>query len=409
MAAFDFFEAFSGGPALAIAGTAVVLLSGGLVLRRQRRADAGKAKRMAAAMEPSKRQSSLPVEVEDPDKAERRAVAQFVAGMMVADEWTAIADKLASWEAELTTTPVGQRFHDIGATVALSGLQNLIDEAPRETLEDLIEAETELAHFMDTYTGARDNHILSLLAARAHLIIGDACRANHWPEDQHKDAWRKMAHHFVKAGEILADFDALTHMSPLLAEAHYLQALGSPAGAHKLPELFETWIDLDPANPAIYEAHADYLSDPDNVSDDDIRRLAEEASARTEDSLGFGGYALFFLPLLDARDGARDLLDAELFASALMDLASISANQAEANWAAGRLAAEMQASGDDRAKVLRDTLFMLIESHISVIYPRLWPVDREEVEALVAEADVLPGLLKEAGLDKVSTKFAAAA
>ena len=407
MAAFDIFEAFSNGPALAIAATAAVLLSGAIVLRRQRRSDADKASRMAKAME-NKPKVTLPVEVEDPDKAERRAVAQFVAGMMVADEWTAIGDQLAAWEAELATTPAGQRFHDIGATVALSGLQNLIDEAPRDTLADLIEAETELAHFMDTYTGARDNHVLSLLAARAHLILGEACRADHWPDEQRKDAWRKMAHHFVKAGEILADFDALTQMSPLLAEAQYMQALGSPAGAHKLPELFNAWIDLDPANPAIYAAHARYLSDPENVSDDDIRQLADEATVRTEDSLGFGGYALFFLPLLDIREGARNLLDAELFASALMDLASISANQAEANWAAGRLAAEMKASDEGTAQVLRDTLFMLIESHVSVIYPRLWPIDQEEVEALVAEADILPGLLKDAGFAKPS-KYAAAA
>lgn len=407
MAAFDFFEAFSSGPALATAGAAAVLLSGGLTLRSQRRAAAKKAARTASPLE-LKPNSTLPVEIEDPDKAERRAVAQFVAGMMIADEWTAIGDQLTAWEAELATTPAGQRFHDIGATVALSGLQNLIDEAPRDALADLIEAETELAHFMDTYTGARDNHVLSLLAARAHLIVGEACRADHWPDDQRKEAWRKMAHHFVKAGEILADFDALTQMSPLLAEAQYLQALGSPAGAHKLPELFDAWIDLDPANPAIYEAHARYLSDPEVVSDDDIRRLAEEATVRTEDSLGFGGYALFFLPLLDAREGARELLDAELFASALMDLASISANQAEANWAAGRLAAEMKAADADTAQILRDTLFMLIESHVTVIYPRLWPMDQDEVEALVAEADVLPGLLKEAGFDKAS-RYAAAA
>ncbi|MEP6321768.1 MAG: hypothetical protein ABJ074_15345, partial [Paracoccaceae bacterium] len=310
---------------------------------------------------------------------------------------------------DLATTPAGQRFHDIGAKVALSGLQNLIDEAPRDKLADLIEAEGELSHFMDTYHGARDNHVLSLLAARAHLLLGEASRADHWPDAERKDAWRKMAHHFVKAGEILADFDALTQMSPLLAEAQYLQALGSPGGAHKLPELFEAWIDLDPANPGIYEAHATYLADTDAVSDEDILRLADEASARTEDSLGFGGYALFFLPLLTTREGARDLVDIELFGSAMMDLASISANQAEANWAAGRLAAEMEASSEDQALVLRDTLFMLIQSSISVIYPRLWPIDQEEVEALIAEADVLPELLSEAGFSTSSNKYAAAA
>ena len=409
MAAFDILNGIASGPVLAVSVAGLVLLSGGLTLRRQRLNRTGTSKHSVRKITPKMTEPSLPVETNDPDRTERRAVAQYIAGLMVADEWTAIADQLSEWEADLATTPVGQRFHDIGTKVALSGMQNLIDEAPRDKLADLVDAETELAHFIDTYNGARDNHVLSLLAARAHLILGQACRADHWPEEERKDAWRKMAHHYVKAGEILAEFDALSHMSPLLAEAQYLQAKGSPGAAHRLPELFEAWINLDPANPSIYATHAAYLSDTEAVSDDDIIRMGEEAAARTEDSLGFGGYALFMLPLLTKRDGARDIVDIELFGSAMIDLASISANQAEANWAAGCLAAEMRASNEQQAQVLRDTLFMLIESHVSVIYPRLWPMDQEEVEALVAEADVLPGLLSEAGFESGSKKYAAAA
>ncbi len=408
MTAFEYLQSFATGPMLALGVAAIVLLSGGLTMRRQRLRGA-KSERAVKKIIPVMPKVSLPIETDDPDRTERRAVAQYIAGLMVADEWTAIGDQLVDWEAELATSPAGQRFHDIGSKVALSGLQNLIDEAPRETLADLAEAETELAHFMDTYRGARDNHVLSLLAARAQLIIGEACRADHWPDEARKDAWRKMAHHYVKAGEILSDFDALTQMSPLLAEAQYLQALGSPGSAHKLPELFETWIDLDPANPAIYEAHADYLSDPENVSDDELRELAEQASARTEDSIGFGGYALFFLPLMDMREGVRDLVDIELFGSAMMDLASISANQEEANWAAGRLAAQLEGSNAEQELVLRDTLYMLIQSHISVIYPRLWPMPQEEVEVFVGQAGELPELLADAGYAGNSDKYAAAA
>lgn len=410
MAALEFInQALSNRLGISIAAAAAVLLSGGFALRHQRRTESGKVRRMADAMSPNMAKTALPIETNDPDRAERRAVAKYIAGLMVADEWTAIGDQLAQWESELATTPAGQRFHDIGATVALSGLQNLIDESARDTLLDLADAETELAHFMDTYRGARDHHVLALLAARAHLIIGEACRADHWPDVHRKDAWRKMAHHYVMAGEILAGFDALTQMSPLLAEAQYLQAFGSPGGAHRLQELFEAWINLDPANPAIYAKHAAHLTNTETFSDSDIRTLAEEASARTEDSLGFGGYALFFLPLLDTREGARDLLDAELFASALLDLASISANQAEANWAAGRLAAEMNASSEPRAQVFRDTIYMMIEGHVTVIYPSLWPMEQDAVEELVAQADVLPSLLANAGFNSTSIRFAAAA
>ena len=333
---------------------------------------------------------TLPVVSDDPDLAERASVAQYIAKLMLADEWTEIAQQVSHWENQLAATPSGARYHDIAADVALSGLQSLIDEAPRQSLADLREAEIELGHFIDTYQRATDSHILALLAARAHLAIGDACRADQWPEALKRQAWRHMARHYVDAGEILRNYDPLAHMSPLLAEARYLQALGSPAGSHRLPKLFENWIDLDPANPAIYDKHAEHLADPDVVSDEAILTEADRALDRTEETLGFGGYALFFQPLLKLRDGARHLLDADLFASAMLDLASMEASQAEVNQAANALAVEVRADPNQNL-ALSDTLYLMIQSHMEVIYPRLWTLPQDDVQALVKEAaEVIP-------------------
>ncbi len=327
----------------------------------------------------------LPVEREDPDLVERIAVSRYIADLMLADEWTEVGTQMAEWEDRLASAPGGARFHDVAADVALSGLQSLIDKAPHDRLDDLDEAEIEVGHFVDTYQRNTDNHVLAALAARAHLALGDACRADHWPEKLQKEAWRRMAHHFLEAGEILKNYDALAYMSPLLAEAHYLHALGSPGGEAQLPHHFETWIDLDPSNPSIYEHHADRLSDPEAISDDVILAEAEKALDRTETTLGTGGYALFFLPLLERRDGARDLLDADLFASAMLDLASMEASQAEVNQTANALAAELQVS-EDVNSAMNDTLFLLIRWHMNVIYPRLWTLPEDTIQSLVRDA-----------------------
>ncbi|MEM9970723.1 MAG: hypothetical protein AAF762_06450 [Pseudomonadota bacterium] len=341
----------------------------------------------SADEEPAK----LEIEHNDPDYQERRAVANLIAALMLEDEWVEIGDQIAQWEASLASTEGGMRFHEIAVDVALSGLQSLIDEAPHSDLKDLEDAEAELACFIDTHERAPDSHVLALLAARAHLLVGLAYRADHWPEDSAREAWRRMARHYVSAGEILSDFDARAMMSPLVAEAEYMQALGSPGQSHRIPELFENWIKLDPSNPAIYAAHAVWLADPENATDEVISELADEATDRTAETLGVGGYALFFQPLVGLRENAREIYDPELFAAAVLDLATMSATQAEVNRMADALAGEIRSIGEEVPVALRDTLFMLIRTELRVLYPRLWSISDEAIRGFIREArDALP-------------------
>ncbi|MEM6385254.1 MAG: hypothetical protein AAF718_03355 [Pseudomonadota bacterium] len=334
----------------------------------------------------------LAIEHDDPDRGERREVASLIADLMLQDEWVEIGDQIAAWEAQLASTQGGLRFHEIGVEVALSGLQSLIDEAPHTSLSDLTDAEAELGCFMETYENAPDNHVLALLAARAHLVLGLAYRADHWPEECHKDAWRRMAHHYVAAGEILEPYDARALMSPLMAEAQYMQGLGSPGQSHRMQELFDAWIVLDPSNPAIYAAHAVWLASPENASDVEIEAMADDAIDRTSAILGMGGYALFFHPLVSRRENGRELYDPELFASAILDLATHSATQSEVNRMADALAGEIRSIGPDIAPVaLKDTLFMLIRNEMKVLYPALWTFSDEAIRGFIREAcDALP-------------------
>ena len=311
-------------------------------------------------------------------------------------QYEALYGRIAEWEADLASTQGGTRFYEIAVDVALSGLQSLIDEAPHNDLSDLADAEVELACFMETHETAADSHVLALLAARAHLLLGLAYRADHWPDACHREAWRRMARHYVAAGEILSGYDARALMSPLLAEAQYMQALGSPGQAHRVPDLFETWITLDPSNPAIYAAHAVWLSDPENATDDKVLALADDAIDRTSATIGMGGYALFFQQLIGLRENARDLYDAELFAAAILDLATMSATQAEVNRMADALAGEIRSIGPGAPVALQDTLFMLIRTELTVLYPRLWSISDEAIRGFIRDArDALPDMTLE--------------
>ena len=383
-AAQNFFGSMDGATWMVVIALAIV----GLVyLRRRRRPDARGTElgQDFAVVEPTALSADLPVEHEDPDLVERVAISNHIADLMLEDEWGEIAALMAEWENQLAAAPGGARYHDVAAFTALSGLQHLIDQAPRNSLDDLAEAEIEVGHFVNTYQHNPESHVLAVLAARAHLLIGEACRADHWPEAIQHEVWRRMARHFLEAGEIIANYDALAYMSPLLAEAHYVQSLGSPGGRNRLDDHFATWISLDPSNPAIYERHAERLADTDAFDDAFIQAEAERALDRTVETLGFGGYALFFLPLLDLREGARELLDNELFAAAMLDLASMEASQAEVNQTANALALETRALRPDN-QALKDTLYLLISSHMTVIYPRLWSMPEPRVQSLVQDA-----------------------
>lgn len=338
---------------------------------------------------------SIPFEENDPDLREIQLIKQGVAQFMVHNEWTALADQIAEWEAELAATPGGTRYHDVAVKVALSGIQALVDRIPHESFDDLSDAEAELSHFLETHQARPEHHVLAILAARAHILLGETCHAGYWPEDMERVAWRKMAKHYMAAGEILSAYDPLALMSPLLGETMYLHALGAPGGTRRLPGIFEDWIELDPSNPSIYALHATQFADPEDIPDEVILRDAEFAMSRTEEILGFGGYALFFLPILELRPGADALLDAELLAEALQDLASNSATQSDVNWAANSLHAVSEQLPEEVALSLKDTLFMLIAQKLKVVYPRLWDISTEQIETLLEEASILADILPE--------------
>lgn len=331
------------------------------------------------------RELLLPVIDGDPDQNARASVLETLSVSAVAGDWAGLARQIAEWEGALDATPLGERYHDIAVDSCLLGLETLIDDAPRSDLDGLVQAEREVARFVERHRALPDDHILAALAARAHIAVGTACDTDHWPEDQHRDAWRRMARHFLAASGILERFDPLERMSPVLGEACYLLAEGLPDSAARIRPAFDDWIDLDPSSSRTYSRHVRNLTAERYGSDDELLTEADRAEDRTSDTLGAGGYALFWMPLLSDERRAR-LARADRLAVAIRDLALMSGTQAEVNWAAATLATEADRRGADERPPFQAAFDALALGALGMIYPALWdePIDR--IRQRLAEA-----------------------
>ncbi len=332
------------------------------------------------------REQMIPVVQTDPDHIEKAAIMNRVSHLAVENDWATLASEIARWESELEATPGGARKHEIGADACLIGLQTLLDDAPRRTLSDLEKAECEALRFVERHKADPQNHILAVLAAKAHLMIARNCRADFWPEAEKSTAWRQMAHHYLRAETILMPLDPVAFMSPLLAGAYYELSQGMPDGGARMRPAFEDWIDLDPSNPRIYAAHMPFLIDTDADAVAIALEEAARADERTSETLGHAGYALCLLPVLDELDGLRGAMETDRFAAGLMDIASLSGTQSETNWAISTLADEIDVATGEAHNILQSALDALVRRNLTVIYPRLWSRDLEAIRACLREA-----------------------
>ncbi|MXQ06649.1 hypothetical protein GQ651_02195 [Alphaproteobacteria bacterium GH1-50] len=333
------------------------------------------------AMNALPRELLLPVVHRDPDHLARAGIIDSISTLVIAGDWQELSARISRWEARLEATPGGGRYHDIAIETCLAGLQNLIDEGSRKSVEDLEKAEISVERFVERHRETPDDHILAVLAARAHMCVAETCSADFWPSSERAAAWRRMAHHYLRAEAILSDYDPVAYMSPLLGGTIYRLALGMPDGGARLRPAFEDWIDLDPTDPAIYAQHGGNLLPERFGTSDEIRLEALKAERRTRETIGKGGYALFAIPVIEADETTRLLFEDDILAAGLMDLARLSGTQAEVNWAAACLAREAQHGSEERQAIMASAFDALVKRHLGVIYPRLWHQPLQDIRA----------------------------
>ncbi|WP_299753011.1 hypothetical protein [uncultured Boseongicola sp.] len=373
----------SGPVGIAFSLTLLGALTMGSLRRFSRAAIADRSKPMTASDLP--RELLIPVVRNDPDFVAHSAVANRVSDLFERCDWTQLSREISVWERRLDATPGGTRHHDIAVETCLLPLQTCLDEAARGSLDDLEEADEMIAGYVARHTDAPGDPVHAVLAACAHMLVADNCRAEFWPDSERKRAWRHMAQHYLKAEAILAPFDPVAQMSPLLASAYYELALGMPDGGARLKPAFEDWIDLDPSNPAIYAVHMPQSFGDGPINLKSFNEEARRAEARTSETLGLGGFALCVLPSLAYCPELREHIDADRLSAALLDLARLSGTQADVNWAAATLIKERELASGARRDTYRDAFDSLVRRHLGVIYPRLWHISLDNIRAQLAD------------------------
>jgi hypothetical protein len=360
-------------------------LLGAVAVGSLRRFQTETVRRRKAPMDTSDipRELLIPVVTNDPDLVARAAIVNRTNHLISEDDWERLSAEIAAWERRLDSTPGGTRNHELAVDTALGALRARLDDAARNSFDDLAPARREADRFMARARRAPHDHILAVLAARSQLMLAETCQADFWPDELRAKAWRNMAHYYLQAEGLLSPFDPVAYMSPLLAQACYELALGLPDGGRRVRPAFEDWIDLDPSNPAIYAAHMPKLLDRPDVTIEDILSEAAAAATRTEETLGEGGFALCLLPALEDCEGLRERMATDRFAAGLMDLARLSGTQADVNTAASVLAREMGIGSEHRRKTLQSAFDALVRRHLGVIYPRFWSIGLEDIRALL--------------------------
>ena len=376
-------ETLSGPVGIAFSLTLLGALTMGS-LRRIRR-DAQDERAQPISTSDLSRELLIPVVRNDPDLVARAAVANRVSDLFARCEWAQLSREVTVWERRLDATPGGTRHHDIAIETCLVPLQSCLDDAPRDTLDDLIEAEEMVADYVVRHIEAPHDTVHAVLAASAHMMLADNCRAEFWPDSERSRACRHLAQHYLKAEAILLRFDPVSRVSPLLAKAFYDLALGMPNGHARLPDAFSDWVELDPSNPAIYAIHMPKLFGDGPINLKALEAEADRAETRTEDTLGHGGYALCVLPAIADCPELRDHIDAGRLAAGLMDLARLSGTQADVNWAAATLAVEAGIGNAERRATLQDAFDTLVRRHLGVIYPRIWQIPLDAIRARLAD------------------------
>lgn len=269
----------------------------------------------------------VPVLVQGPEATEWGCIRADHAAMADAGEWDDLLEAL--------------RFADQDRTMASGGRRvgHLISEGARARLRaalavaDFAGAEAEARRFRAVHALHVEDYAAAHLLAEALIDLGLA-RLDPAAGDR-----PGAAADFAAAEEVLADFDPIEEMSPLLAASRYHLLPGLAGGAGLCRDWYQDWCDLDPEDALAHAAHAAFLLSVSGEDYASFEKAARRAARLTGQITGKAAYAIFHLTAHDRLGSALPSLDLAALAQGLMDFQKATDCQHRANVAADFLCA----------------------------------------------------------------------
>lgn len=262
------------------------------------------------------------------EKTEWQCIRDDHAAMAAAGEWTDLLEALRYTDQERVVASGGRRVAPLisegmraGLGVALSRKNWTLALAEVEVLEGV-------------YDRNPDDYCAAQVVAQAHVDFATAKRKAAPQGQLSREVWSEGAVHFERAETLVNLFDPIEEMSPLLAGTRYGLIPGIEDGASVCREWYEDWVDLDPEDAAVHEAHAVNMLPGWSGSLTGFEREARRSVRLTQGVTGKGSYAVFHIAAAEALGDLSPTLDLEYFLEALHDYQLVTGCQHRANAAA---------------------------------------------------------------------------
>lgn len=283
-------------------------------------------------------------------------------------DWSSLAEDITQASRRRAATPGGVRHH----TLLQAGALLLLDGAVRDG--DTAAADTAVNAFAAAQRRAPTCPVRAALCARAHIGFAWSLRGDGPAADVTQEQWRAVDQRVGLANAVLAGFEG--QGGAILAEARYRVAVLGDDVQQNLPPLYAAWAEADPDDAAPMEMHGFYLLPQWGGDFTELERQARCAALRTEATLGFAGYAMLTLPVIDQDPGLLRHLDPALFVEGVDDWLDAHAEPRRVNAFLRRLADLSEGRGRAGKDPFRDyvaeALPDLVARHLRSVVIEAW-------------------------------------
>jgi hypothetical protein len=301
----------------------------------------------AALLVPSKSAQGFDIDGMTPDEVLQRLDARVMRQGPEMTEWQCVRDDHATMAEDSAWDDLLEalRFADQSRVVASGGrrVATLISEGVRSALataiarKDWVATQTELDRFQALFEISPKDYAAAHLLAQAHIDLACAKRGAATVGQLSREMWTESAAHFEAAEDILAIFDPIEEMSPLLASTRYMLVRGIEDGRSLCRDWFEDWCDLDPEDADVHAAHAEHMLPQWFGTLASFDKEARKAVGMTEGVTGNAAYAIFHIEAAGILGDLPPGMDLELFLEGIADYMTATGCQHRANVAASLL------------------------------------------------------------------------
>lgn len=322
---------------------------------------------------------SIPVLEQSPDDQACREThlrGQFMARQ---DRWDELAREIRSADLARKTTPGGMPVADLLAYGARADVVNAVEHALQEgrTFGDapLLDG---IVAFEALHREHKDNPIITLIVALAHIDIGWAWRGTGWETVVPRVNRERCAAHFDRAQQLLSPLCGIELDSPLMAAARCALLAGLRDAQARIADDYEDLIDLDPNNHRHMRALGNHLLPRWFGDYKQLELEARRTASRTQDIWGAGGYTWVYFDAIALDDRACALVDIEFFIDGLHDIVAACPDQAMINLLSAYCSVALRHglgvnSDADLPRVqIADCARWLIRDHLTELHPMIW-------------------------------------